>query len=873
MLYATNRTCGGGADKGRYENAQKAFTRNKFPTPALVFTVLLSSDARMAPIHGYHRAVYLNGTVGELRAHVDKLEEDLTKRTSLLDALEIKLESCQLANDVLGIAFWGDRVQDKRLAVQEIAADLAACKRDLLAMSQELNDETRFPAGGISLKQYAETEGDHQAILEQQTLDELAAWDIENGVDNGFPPLESVLGATGGPFGPCGRGHRHGMSRFGPNLAFPHRGPGPFGRHGQWRGHPHWTHPHGHAHPHAHHHAHHFGQPGSFVPNASQSEESAARSDAPVEQEQERRPEGNEIRNLFDRIAEMVSNRSAANLVPTQELKNMLDGFLNNMSNQLADTFDGAAADIRKHTQPTSPVTPGAPMQHEQTMPGAFETVQPTVSPATTPAQDVQTQTVEERVTKPRDRLGKGGYRHKHIACDGCLSGIRGMRYKCEQCPDYDLCGSCLPLLHTSDLHPSTHTFKAMLHRGLEDRVKISSSTVVQQEAARHPASCDMCQQTIIGVRWKCLNCPDWDCCDACSTGITSAHPGHSFVKISKASDFVDKTSGLAIHHPHILCDGCDQSIKGTRYKCLHPSCADYDLCEHCEAAPAPKHPADHPMLKIKQPLRVECRASFEPVPTAVSIPARSTSHAMATRKAAVPRAPSFISSSPPTSPRSFRKERLVSPKVTADDAAVEAALLNAPAVPTQMPVEAEERKHLIELAVLTPAALEPQPEAPAIDVLQQVLNDSLKLADDCEKQDKDTEQLPRKVSSATTIGAAEAVTPLDIFSWVRHVTISPGCTLPAGTEFTKTWRVKHFASGAEYGFDTLRLVLQSGGGLGEACNAVVEFKRESIKDGEEVDVSLEGLKVPDTPGEEVVECWRFEDKDGIAYGQPLRLR
>lgn len=49
--------------------------------------------------------------------------------------------------------------------------------------------------------------------------------------------------------------------------------------------------------------------------------------------------------------------------------------------------------------------------------------------------------------------------------------------------------------------------------------------------------------------------------------------------------------------HRGITCDGCQQSpITGIRFKCK--TCSDYDLCESCEAKNV--HPADHPMVKFK---------------------------------------------------------------------------------------------------------------------------------------------------------------------------------------------------------------------------------------------------------------------------------
>lgn len=45
---------------------------------------------------------------------------------------------------------------------------------------------------------------------------------------------------------------------------------------------------------------------------------------------------------------------------------------------------------------------------------------------------------------------------HSTILCDAChTQGIRGARYKCVDCPNYDLCGSC----YSSNKHDLTHAF------------------------------------------------------------------------------------------------------------------------------------------------------------------------------------------------------------------------------------------------------------------------------------------------------------------------------------------------------------------------------------------------------------------------------
>jgi len=50
-----------------------------------------------------------------------------------------------------------------------------------------------------------------------------------------------------------------------------------------------------------------------------------------------------------------------------------------------------------------------------------------------------------------------------------------------------------------------------------------------------HPAICDKCNQRIVGIRWKCQTCADFDLCNTCRQSKEGSHE-HPFVKITAAS-------------------------------------------------------------------------------------------------------------------------------------------------------------------------------------------------------------------------------------------------------------------------------------------------------------------------------------------------
>lgn len=179
---------------------------------------------------------------------------------------------------------------------------------------------------------------------------------------------------------------------------------------------------------------------------------------------------------------------------------------------------------------------------------------------------------------------------HKGYLCDGCDQEIKGVRYRCANCHDFDLCDLCLGKGRSRAPHQPHHTLRPIQPPGV--CVSGSSFSPAFRKAPRpasttptpapvvHNATCDLCDAKIIGTRWRCLSCPDFDACAACHSSLDQLHPIHAFAPITDAaiSRSLVRTLEATVPHLGVTCDSCQRPIRGIRYKCTHADCPDFDL-------------------------------------------------------------------------------------------------------------------------------------------------------------------------------------------------------------------------------------------------------------------------------------------------------
>jgi len=117
---------------------------------------------------------------------------------------------------------------------------------------------------------------------------------------------------------------------------------------------------------------------------------------------------------------------------------------------------------------------------------------------------------------------------HVGVRCDGCqVSPIRGIRWKCTVCPDYDLCERC----DKEGVHRE-HTFQK-----IAEPVRHPRCPRFQRENCgenvHFGVECDGCGQSPIrGIRNKCVTCPNYDLCESCEK--KGVHKEHTFHKLAQ---------------------------------------------------------------------------------------------------------------------------------------------------------------------------------------------------------------------------------------------------------------------------------------------------------------------------------------------------
>ncbi|TFK77453.1 hypothetical protein BDN72DRAFT_873746 [Pluteus cervinus] len=499
---------------------------------------------------------------------------------------------------------------------------------------------------------------------------------------------------------------------------------------------------------------------------------------------------------------------------------------------------------------------------------------------------------------------------HRGVYCDMCTKGIVGVRHKCVDCPDYDLCTACFDDSGV-EKHNTLHTFinikepgRVIVHTvysgGERDatahEAPRASPGQTQASLAIHNASCDLCDGRIEGSRYKCANCPDFDTCAACFDITAETHPRHTFVKLTNPSDFIRREHGATPQMHFATCDECNKTIFGVRFKCMHPACPDYDLCDACEALPIALHPDNHPLLKIK--------SNDALIPTVIRDNKLSvvqpTSTLERTFDSGFIRNPSTGGESPIQSPTPFSPittPKSVSSLVLDDDhgippvQAVEVAQTDPTEVgleavyPSQVPVsplsigssrtsiESEESNaELLQTIVLKPPVIRSssetdntlnQPSSPLPvawassprNTLRHLLSD-VELTPHAPAQTVNQEVVSINPKSED-LSVSAPLQSLLRGRFISDETVLDGQVFPPGAEFMKCWKMEN--DGKCDWPETTELVFVAGHSLG----VTQTVKVGSVKVGASVELWTGELKAPETPGR-YVSYWRLRDNDHL---------
>lgn len=225
---------------------------------------------------------------------------------------------------------------------------------------------------------------------------------------------------------------------------------------------------------------------------------------------------------------------------------------------------------------------------------------------AATAAIVTKTTTVSENKASEKSEKADGVVLEHRASCDGCTKTICGIRYKCANCDDHDLCEACYTVYiskeksgeteaQDAEQHPPSHSFlRINFPLTLSARIAfLPSGEYSPTGGDSHGFPCVCCDsKDITGTRFCDVLDHNFNVCGDCLDQQDQADVKHGQrrVYLCLREPIIQPYLGLetspfegpsaCLEHPGFGCDGCEKGITGVRYTGLAK--ADYDLCQDC---------------------------------------------------------------------------------------------------------------------------------------------------------------------------------------------------------------------------------------------------------------------------------------------------
>ena len=209
------------------------------------------------------------------------------------------------------------------------------------------------------------------------------------------------------------------------------------------------------------------------------------------------------------------------------------------------------------------------------------------------------------------------------VNCQKCHISISGPRWRCLICPSFEYCRQCHAAIDQDHPHP----FVIISHSTRVIRLEEKLDRRLQRNLTTHIAvTCSHCLVTpILGTRFCCAQCPDFDLCELCETlpGLMEKHGNgvHDLLKMDvplntlnrpvvvqddalilecSRKSFNPLTSVSETVH-YFSCSGSVCSIQSRyeklRYQCL--KCPQIRYCSACIVEVSRSHHAEHPFVLL----------------------------------------------------------------------------------------------------------------------------------------------------------------------------------------------------------------------------------------------------------------------------------